>query len=165
MEWGHINKIKSYIPSGAPVQLKKLPYSHDELQDALPDIAEAIKDTLSEEGVSFNQPPAFSPTSLSEKKTVYYSVVGGRYLIMSPSWEHIRCLTVTDPDGDDLSIRLGSSPQHGMANVFPSRTGPGSYNVTIGYQISNEVLREIHESRDDLTDSFTVVAAKSVHRS
>ncbi len=84
-----------------------------------------------------DRPPAFSPSSLSEEKTVYYSGGGGSgysqgpYLLMSPSWEHLACLTVTDPDGDDLTISLGSTPRYGMANVLASPTGPGSYNVTI----------------------------------
>ena len=41
--------------------------------------------------------------------------------------------------------------------MLASPTGPGRYNVTIGYQVSNDKLREIHESGDDLTDSFTLV--------
>ncbi len=41
-------------------------------------------------------------------------------------------LTVTDPDGDDLKIGLGSSPRHGVANVLASPTGPGRYNVDLG---------------------------------
>jgi len=111
-----------------------------------------------------NHPPTFTPTSLSETKTVYYGGGGGsgysrgRYLLMSPAWEHLACLTVTDSDGNDLTISLGSTPEYGMANVFSSRTEKGKYNVTISYQILNDKLREIHESRDDLTDSFTLVA-------
>ncbi len=114
-------------------------------------------------GVVTNSQPSFEPSSLSEKKTVYYSGGGGSgysqgpYLLMSPAWAHTYCLTVTDPDGDDLKIGLGSSPRHGVANVLASRTGPGRYNVTIGYQLSNDKLREIHESGGELTDSFTLV--------
>ncbi len=114
---------------------------HNGIRDALPDIAQvitALSTGLFEGGPAFNRPPTFSPAALSEKKTVYYSGGGGSgysqgpYLLMSPSWDHLACLTVTDPDGDDLKIGLGSSPRHGAANVLTSRTGKGKYNVDLG---------------------------------
>jgi len=73
----------------------------------------------------------------------------------------LRDFVFSDPDGDDLSIHIGSTPRYGTAGVMVSGDN-GHYNVTPTYQLSNEAIREIHQSRDDLVDTFTVSTTATV---
>jgi hypothetical protein len=106
-----------------------------------------------------NQGPTFNSTEKSEQREVYASR-GGRYgdlFLMDPSWAHRGCFTVTDPDGDELEIYLGSAPMYGEAGVVYSGA-EGEYTATVTYVLPLEEILAAHYGEGVIEDFFTIVA-------
>jgi len=110
-----------------------------------------------------NRTPAFDSTEKSERREIHASRGGGgggRYgdlLLLDPSWAHRGCFTVTDPDGDELEIYLGSAPMYGEAGVVYAGA-EGEYTATVTYQLPLEEILAAHYGEGVIEDFFTIVA-------
>jgi hypothetical protein len=110
--------------------------------------------------VSVNRSPTFGSKEKSERREIYASGGGGKYgdlLLMDPSWAHRGCFTVTDPDGDELEIFLGSAPMYGEAGVVYAGA-EGKYTATVTYQLPLEEILAAHYGEGVIEDFFTIVA-------
>jgi len=77
--------------------------------------------------------------------------------IKDPSWYDTGCLTFSDPDGDELSIRVKRRPRLGSLDTSV-HGGGGMYSVTLQYGINQDWAIEAHRGALSYVDRFSVIA-------